>query len=184
MRASIESGAVRPFIGVAIDAPDLQTRIRDYLPPGDRYLGIEGGADRYARFVIEELKPALDAEYATLVGREDTATAGFSFGGLAAFYLGSRNPECFGGVGSLSGGFWASDLTALLASAPASSLRIYLDSGDDNYAENLVLRDALLARGYAEGRDLCYVHREGHTHHPRHFAVGFSSLLRFLFPPI
>ena len=81
IRCLIENRRVRPFITVAVDALDLRTRMRDYLAPGDRYLGVDGRADLYTCFVLDEVKPAVDSEYRTLTGRDDTATAGFSFGG-------------------------------------------------------------------------------------------------------
>jgi predicted alpha/beta superfamily hydrolase len=176
------AGGARPALVVAVDALSLHTRIRDYLPPGDRYLEIAGAADRYVRFVVEELKPAVDAAFRTQPGRDDTVTAGFSFGGVVAFYLGWQHADRCRGVGSLSGGFWASRFPGRVATDERRDLRIYLDTGDDNLDANAALCRLLQSRAYVLGRDLRCDHRPGHAHHPEHFAAGLGPMLCFLFP--
>lgn len=183
MHALMAAGDARPAIVVAVDALSLRTRVRDYLLPGDRYLDVDGAADRYVRFIVEELKPAVDAAFRTRPGRDDTVTAGFSFGGVVAFYLGWQHADQFCGVGSLSGGFWASRLPARVATAERRDLRIFLDSGDDNLGDHAALCRLLVSRSYVLGRDLRCDHRRGHTHRPEHFASGLGPMLGFLLPP-
>ena len=182
LHALMAAGKIAQAIVVAVDALSLHTRIRDYLPPGDRFLETDGAADRYVRFIAEELKPTVDATFRTCPGRTDTVTAGFSFGGVAAFYLGWQHTGLFSGVGSLSGGFWASRLPAQVATDTRRDLRVYLDSGDDNFADTAALCHLLQSRSYVLGRDLQYHHRQGHAHRPEHFAVGLEPMLRFLLP--
>ena len=182
LHALMEAGGTRPAIVVAVDALSLRARIRDYLPPGDRYLEVDGAADRYARFVVEELKPAVDAAFRTCPGREDTVTAGFSFGGVVAFYIGWQYADRLCGVGSLSGGFWASALSARVATEERRDLRIYLDAGDDDLDDTVALCRLLLSRAYVLGRDVRCDHRRGHAHLPGHFAAGLEPMLRFLLP--
>jgi enterochelin esterase-like enzyme len=59
-------------------------------------------ADRYLRFLVEELKPAIDARYPTRPGRESTFLMGSSMGGLISLYAMSEYPEVFGGAACLS----------------------------------------------------------------------------------
>ncbi len=59
-------------------------------------------SDAYLRFLVEELKPRIDAEYRTLPGRDDTVIAGSSMGGLISLYAMMRYPEVFGAAGCLS----------------------------------------------------------------------------------
>ncbi len=184
IRSLMEAARVRLSIVVAVDALSLETRIRDYLTPGDCYLGIDGAADRYARFILEELKPAVDRAFRTCPEREATVTAGFSFGGLAAFYLGWQHPDRFYAAGSISGAFWASRLPTRIAAEERRDLRFYLDSGDDNFLENAALCRRLQLRGYVLDRDLCYRHRRGHVHGPEHFASAFAPMLEFVLPPL
>ncbi|MBI4606469.1 MAG: esterase family protein [Planctomycetes bacterium] len=180
----IRGGAVEPFITVAVDALSIETRIRDYLPPGDEAYGVEGRADHHARFVVEELKPRIDASYPTLPGPESTAAAGFSFGGLTALYLAWERPDRFGAAGSISGAFWLRTLPRRIATEAARPLKIYIDSGDVILAENLELRDLLIAKGYELERTLRHVHRAGHDHVPWHFAEALGPMLSFLLPPV
>ena len=43
-------------------------------------------ADNYLRFIVEELKPAIDARYATYPDRAHTTVMGSSMGGIISLY--------------------------------------------------------------------------------------------------
>ncbi|MBX9708464.1 MAG: hypothetical protein K2X61_11075 [Caulobacteraceae bacterium] len=109
----IETGQVRAPIVVAVWNTPL--RLREYVPADliaslptevrDTLLPMYGGAplsDAYLRFLVEELKPRIDAEYRTLPGRDDTATMGSSMGGLISLYAMMKHPDVFGAAGCLS----------------------------------------------------------------------------------
>jgi hypothetical protein len=77
-------------------------RMREYTQPGYQ---------TYGRFLVEELKPWVDAHYRTLPGARTTAVMGSSLGGVVSFYLGWQYPQVFGQVGALSATFgYADDL--------------------------------------------------------------------------
>ncbi len=59
-------------------------------------------ADNYLKFIVTELKPYIDRNYATLTGPEHTVMAGSSMGGLISLYAICEYPEVFGRVASLS----------------------------------------------------------------------------------
>jgi predicted alpha/beta superfamily hydrolase len=59
-------------------------------------------APDYARFLIEELMPRVNAEFRTRTGPANTAVMGSSMGGLLSFYLVTHHPEVFGSCGCLS----------------------------------------------------------------------------------
>ena len=60
-------GRIRPLIMVAVaNTPD---RMAEYTPARDERFQAGGKGDLYARFLLEELKPAIDREYATLPGK-------------------------------------------------------------------------------------------------------------------
>lgn len=59
-------------------------------------------ADNYLRFLVEELKPAVDAKYATRTGPPDTVVMGSSMGGLISVYAMSEYPQVFGAAAGLS----------------------------------------------------------------------------------
>jgi len=67
------------------------------LPPRGR-----NGGDAYLRFIVEELKPRIDATFRTKPGREHTAIAGSSMGGLISLYAAAEYPDVFGRVGAVS----------------------------------------------------------------------------------
>ncbi|MCG2586441.1 alpha/beta hydrolase [Massilia sp. TS11] len=150
----IASSAVAPTMVVGIWNKDgLRTaeyfpqRALDYLPPALRDTAVRerlGGApqaDAYLRFLVEELKPAIDARYPTRAGRADTAIMGSSMGGLISLYALCEYPQVFGGAAGLST-HWTGLMTQN-ASVPLAlfrylqthlpdpaSHRLYLDTGD------------------------------------------------------
>jgi enterochelin esterase-like enzyme len=56
----------------------------------------------YLKFVVEELKPFIDAEFSTLPDREATFMLGSSMGGIIAIEALAVYPEVFGGAAALS----------------------------------------------------------------------------------
>ena len=88
--------------------------------------------DAYLRFLVEELKPLIDARYRTLTGPKDTMLMGSSMGGLISAYAVTRYPHVFGAAACLStswpigGGFAERWYEAHL---PPASTRLYFDYG-------------------------------------------------------
>ena len=109
----IETGQVRAPIVVGVWNTPL--RLREYVPADliaalpaevrDSLMPMYGGpplSDAYLRFLVEELKPRIDAEYRTRPGRDDTVIAGSSMGGLISLYAMMKHPDVFGAAGCLS----------------------------------------------------------------------------------
>jgi enterochelin esterase-like enzyme len=101
------AGTVKPTMVVGIWNTDL--RSQEYAPNLDGQLpaelrGIAGSplSDGYLRFVVEELKPAIDARFRTRPGRDDTVVMGSSMGGLISLYALCQYPQVFGAAGALS----------------------------------------------------------------------------------
>src|SRR5262245_53070119 len=143
----VQRGEVGECILVGVDwgttvAQQVEiARVRDYLPPGSSYdynngLGpIAVAADRSATFLIQELKPLIDATYRTRPDRATTFVAGFSFGGVASAYLGWDHDSVFGRIGLFSPSLWVQSFPNRLLVEPLRfDLRIYMDSGFDNYS--------------------------------------------------
>jgi len=59
-------------------------------------------SDAYLRFVVEELKPFIDASFKTKPDRGHTFVMGSSMGGLISLYALAEYPGVFGGAGCLS----------------------------------------------------------------------------------
>lgn len=64
--------------------------------------GKEPESDRYLKFLIEELKPFIDREYATLPAKENTFVMGSSYGGLISMYAICEYPDIFAAAACLS----------------------------------------------------------------------------------
>lgn len=58
--------------------------------------------DNYLKFLVDELKPIIDSQYAVYTDSEHTFVMGSSMGGLMSMYAISEYPEVFGGAGCLS----------------------------------------------------------------------------------
>lgn len=106
---------------------------RMVIEPGDN-----SAHERYARFLIEELKPSIDRRFRTVPGPEHTGVLGSSMGGIGSLALAWDHPEAFGLAASLSGAFQVekkSFLEQVLKSHadPLKPVKLYLDSGATSF---------------------------------------------------
>ena len=142
------------------------------------------GYEDYGRFLVETLKPLIDAKYRTLAGPADTAAMGSSLGGVVSFYLGWQWPEVFGKIACLSSTFtYRDDLIERVATEPKRNISIYLDSGwpRDNYEPTRVIRDRLLWKGYSPGSELLYLAFPEAKHNEMAWAERSPIPFQFLF---
>jgi predicted alpha/beta superfamily hydrolase len=65
-----------------------------------------GEGDEYMAFIVETLKPYIDANYRTLPDRENTGIIGSSLGGLISVYGALKYQEVFSKAGSFSPAYW------------------------------------------------------------------------------
>ena len=183
--AAIGERTARPMIIVGVDHAG-PARADEYTPVKDpRHPGTGRAAD-YARFLIEELKPAIDARYRTLPGPADTAVGGSSLGGLISLDLALKHPDAFRGAIVMSPSVWWAD-RAILRDVDAYDgppPRIWIDIGGREGAEALsdarTLRDRIAAKGWTDFQ--YYEDRRG-DHSERAWARRVRQALEFLFPP-
>ena len=182
MSELVRSGEIGEMIAVGIDS--TVNRTRDYLAPGDLNNGIPGAADRYVAFLLDELKPIIDDKYRTKHGPESTFTAGYSFGGIVALYMGWEFTDSVTRVGAGSGSFWSSRMPSAMGRQPKRNIRIYLDSGSDNYegVASLYRRLLRMSPPYLDEIDLRYHYDPRHQHVTEHFAERMPNMLTFLYP--
>jgi enterochelin esterase-like enzyme len=178
----IADGRIDPLIAVFIDARE----------PGDpannrREDAFIGHPVENARFVADELVPAVDDAYRTDPSPAGRAIAGVSYGGIAATFIVALRPETFHGLAALSPSLWVIDSPQFLsrpelvagarrmgsttqaiidcgqgASPACQPIRIFLSAGlpDWDVGDLSSLAGLLEQRGYAiEFRKV----REGHT---------------------
>ena len=148
-------------------------------------------ADAYLRFLVGELKPAIDAAYRTRPGRADTYLMGASTGGLITAYALMEYPDVFSRsaglsthVGSAEGAFV--DYLEANPPDPARSA-MYFDYGDqgvdadwDYPAYHARIDAALRSAGFAPGPD--YVNRlyPGTGHGEAYWQARMHAPLLFL----
>lgn len=209
---------VRPFIVVGI-ANIEQRRHSEYFPqkafvllPEARQqalLALERGgnklftagvvSDAYLKFVVTELKPHIDANFAVDPKPTATAIMGSSMGGLISIYALSEYPQVFGSMAALSthwpGAFSANDesfpqaMREYLAKKlpKAGTHRLYFDHGtatlDAWYPPLQEKVDALVAeKGYDDRAWQSRVY-PGAEHSEKAWAYRLDVPLQFLFPP-
>lgn len=214
---SIASGATRPFIIAGIWNAGA-ARASEYFPqkpfeslpkPEQDALHATGFgenqklfsdpvySDRYLRFIVEELKPHIDAHYAVARGPENTFIMGSSLGALVSLYALAEYPEVFGAAACLST-HWpgrigdspdnpvpAVFLGYIAKHFPvAGKHRIWFDHGtatlDESYADRQREVDRLLrAKGYTAADWHTRVF-PGAEHNERAWAERLHWPMRFL----
>ena len=113
------------------------SRLTEYCPYHftKGFLGeINGTGDATLRWMVEELKPMIDAEYRTMPFRECTAIGGSSMGGLMSLYAAVRYNRWFSKAACLSStiGPCMEDFRADIARCDISAdTRVYLSWGSE-----------------------------------------------------
>ena len=154
--AGIQSRILPPFI---IVQPKGSERL---------YINTCGGDHSFEGQVINDLVPHVDATYRTQAERGGRAIGGISRGGVWALEIGFHHPDIFATVGahspalSLNMASASYDPFYLLKGPDVATLRIYLDSGDTDWAleSTRALHETLDAQGLA---NQFVVHTGGHA---------------------
>jgi predicted alpha/beta superfamily hydrolase len=201
-----EAAAGRVREAIVVGVWNTPARFAEYMPakpvpPGQIATGVPGfntgraedlQSDAYLRFLVEELKPRVDARYRTLPGRDDTAVMGSSMGGLISLYALAEYPEVFGAAGGVSTHWPAGDgavVEWLAEHLPAPGThRLYFDFGtttvDASYAPYQAKMDAHLRRlGHVEGGDFLTRRFEGAAHNEDAWQRRVHEPLVFLLGP-
>lgn len=124
-------------------------------------------ADDYLRFIVKELKPYIDKNYAVLPTRSNTFISGSSKGGLISLYAICEYPDVFGAAACLST-HWVGSILVRNDAIPAAfeqyllenlpdphQHKLYFDYGDKTidslYKPYQLIVDAIVKqRGYSE----------------------------------
>ncbi len=179
-------------------------KVLPYVPKEarDRFVRVDLAgrprADNYLRFIVEELKPAIDSRYATHPDRAHTITMGASMGGNISIYAMCEYPEIFGGAACMSTG-WIStspkNATFPLATfnyiqqhmPDPSTHRIYFDRGTETidalFIESQAFADLVVRDGgYTDANFMTRVF-QGDDHSEVSWARRVGIPLQFLDRP-
>jgi predicted alpha/beta superfamily hydrolase len=184
------AGELEPWIIVAVDhGPN---RFEQYSPWDEPRLGVSGRGRAYGAFLVETLKPWVDAHYRTRPDAPSTATMGSSLGGLASLFLGWRYPQVFGRIGGVSATVMWSGGRLFQAWTRHSRRwsRIYLDTGAAesvlwggvhlDYAAGVpAFHEQLRRAGYAPWELRLVVDAEG-GHHESDWRRRLPDIFRWL----
>ena len=103
------SGKAAVIVGIHNDQPyrmdDLTPALIGELASDELRAEIDPKGEGFAEFLIHTVKPAVEARFPVLTGRENTAFCGSSAGGMMAFYLALRYPDVLSFSGVLSPAF-------------------------------------------------------------------------------
>jgi len=176
---TLESLSAEGLGAIVVGLPHAgEARVPEYSPfPG---LG-EARGEAYLSFIIDTVKPLIDAAFRTRPERAHTGILGSSMGGLISLYAFFRHPEVFGLAGSMSPSLWYTRgaIYTFIRQAPFVPGKLYLDNGTREPSAARLER-VLEEKGYTPGRDMLYVAEEGGQHSEIDWARRLPNALRFL----
>jgi enterochelin esterase-like enzyme len=183
----IQAGSLEPIIIVGVYNTG-KSRIYEYTPTKVPKLG-GGRADRYAKFLLQEVMPFVNQQYRALPEPSQTGIGGSSLGGLVSLYIGLKYPQTFGKIVALSPSVWWNQriiLRLAAAANPQPRPSIWLDIGTREGPKIVPdveqFRDLLLKKGWRENQDLHYERVEGAEHNEASWSQRVGPFLQFLYP--
>lgn len=197
---TLERLAGEDIEAVAVGVPSISAERVHELSPFPKKGESRGLGEAYLRFIIETVKPMIDASFRVSQERDRTGILGSSMGGLISLYGFYTFPDIFGFTGVLSPALWFGNraIYRVIDEQTPPLGRIYLDVGT-NEAGNMVqnpvdapgasrrylesvrqVRDLLVRRGWKPDTTLKYVEDEGAVHREDAWARRLPDALRFL----
>jgi predicted alpha/beta superfamily hydrolase len=178
--------AKRSVEAIVVGIPNMGLdRIKEYSPYIDARAG-GGRGDHYLDWIVGTVKPMIDGRFRTRPDRAHTGMIGSSMGGLITLYAYLRDPSVFGFIGALSPSLWFAGRSIFSALAESVHVpgRIHLDIGAREGTVALDdarrMRDALVAKGYALGRELHWVEDPKGRHNEVDWGRRLGDALPFL----
>ncbi len=175
-------------VPIVVGIDNGANRIAEYTPwPNSQYGGGEGAL--YAAFIVETLKPYIDANYRTLPQREFTGVMGSSLGGLISFYIAHKYQHVFSKAGIFSPSFWFSesvnDFTT--QTGKQNTVKYYMMAGTSESSTMIPLLEEMKNRLQVIGvvnEDIFLKQVPGGQHNEALWRDGFREAYEWLFAGI
>ena len=141
----------KPLIVVAVECNKRgNNRLKEYSPisfSDPKFGNIRGRGRTYMDWLVNELKPKVDATFRTMPDREHTIIGGSSMGGLMSLYAVTAYNHVISRAACLSPSLWTDprkllDLVGRTNMAPDTT--IYMDYGSEELANHPVQKEALM----------------------------------------
>ena len=152
---SYMSWTKKPLIIVAVECNhEGNGRLMEYSPFNfsNATLGrIQGKGKTYMDWLVNTLKPQIDAKYRTLPDREHTLICGSSMGGLMALYGATTYNHVFQRTACLSPSLWVSPGKVIEMVAKAdirNDTCIYMDYGSEEIFNHAANAEALISMAH------------------------------------
>ena len=162
-----------------------EERLHELSPWTNPKYGAAQG-EQYMAFVVDTVKPFIDARYRTLPDRTNTAIAGSSMGGLISHYALLRHPQVFGKAAIFSPSYWFSNevYTQTAAHPWPADTRVYFyiggREGDESVADVERMLPLLATPDHAV-RDVTFHIEPDAEHNERAWRVEFPRAVAWLF---
>ncbi len=142
----------------------------------------------YLDFLVNTLKPKIDAAYRTRPEREHTGIMGASMGGTISFLALWHYPHIFSKAACLSP-YFSNTLPRKVenrADWDLTGLSLYIDNGDDQLDSRLQtgidrMLPVLRQRGFRDNENLMWIKAAGAQHNERYWARRVWRPLLFMF---
>lgn len=176
-------------IVVAVDNGGA-ARIDEYSPWVNNNYGEGGKGEAYMDFMVETLKPHIDANFRTLPGRDYTGIMGSSLGSLISHYGIIEHQDVFSKAGLFSSAYWFSgdscQLHTELVGKEAAAKFYMLVGGNEEASDDIVyqtenMRDVLIGEGWSANTQVKYVYKANGTHSESFWRSEFAAAYEWLF---
>ena len=183
----IHEGAIPIQIGIFISPGVVPAPHENAQPRFNRSFEYDGLGDRYARFLIEEMIPAVRKDYNLSHDPNDYLIAGSSSGAIAAFTAAWERPDqfrrVFSSVGTFVGLRGGNEYPIMIRKHETKPIRIFLQDGSNDlniyggswWHSNLQMLSALQFSGY----DVKHIWGEG-GHNGKHSTAILPDAIRWL----
>ena len=132
----IAAGDMPVTIGVFVDHGQVISDRKNTQPRFNRSFEYDSVGDQYARFLIRDLMPEVDAQYNISSDPNDRAIGGSSSGAVCAFNVAWERPDqfrrVFSSVGTFVGLRGGDELATLVRKAEPKPLRVFLQDGSND----------------------------------------------------